>query len=182
MFMFDHRRFVADLHMQTKHLLHIWDGEICMIEDDENMHNCRWHFSLPSPAAQPFGAGHAWKRFAALTGRLWGWTAESLSFCFFLSNINLVQSSHQAAPVLTEDTHGTCWGGWNHEFHMLPLSSPHVVESLRLSRVSKILFVSFLGVLEIPKASGANITRFSLSILAPTFHPTAAFLGNLLMC
>lgn len=41
MFILDHCRFVVDLHMQTKHLLHTWGGGICVIEDDVNMHNCK---------------------------------------------------------------------------------------------------------------------------------------------
>lgn len=48
----------------------------------------------------------------------------------------------------------------------------------------KDLFVSFLGVLTIPSASGvtSHNSVAGLSFLAPTFHPTAAFLGSLLVC
>lgn len=127
--MFNHRRFVVDLHMQTKHLLHIWGGGICMIEDDVNMHNCRWHFWLPSPAAQPFGAGHAWKRLAVLTGTLPAPAAElnrpDTELLLPLEQHKPAVIISPSSPCARRDTCDTRWGGWNHQFHMSPLSSLH---------------------------------------------------------
>lgn len=94
--------------------------KICIIVDDI--------FSLPSPAAQPFGAGHAWKRFAVLTGRLPGRAAElnrpDIELLFLLEQ-------HKSGIITSP---GSPCAHRGHVWHSLrglkqwvpPLSSPHV--------------------------------------------------------
>lgn len=156
MFMFDHRRFVVDLHTQTKHLLHIWGGGICMIEDDENMHNCRWHFSLPSPAAQPFGAGHAWKRFAVLTGRLPGRAAElnhrDIKLLFLLEQ-------HKSGIIISPSSPCARRGHIWHSLRGLKPWVPHVTSeftSCGSSRESKICLWVFSVFLQSPVHQGVT--------------------------
>lgn len=180
--MLDHWRFVVDLHLQTKHALHTWGGGICITEDDENMHNCPWHFSFPRPAAQNFGSGRAWKRLAR--GRLPGRAAErslqdiKLLFLLEQHKSGLIISPRRPCARRGHARHD--WGGWNNDSSTCH-SCVHIVWQLQTHL--KILFASFRCFLQIPNTTEGSITQFhptvpNLSIPVSVFHHIAAFIGR----